>query len=98
MDPDVTLTILMDRRHTFGERLDAAEALLDWLRKGGFLPAHSSRNREALIAWCEGFADAAWSAAHAHEARRLRADLKDLKNTHHIVDSARRLLEVLEHE
>jgi len=54
MDPDATLALARDADATPAERATAAYDLLDWLDRGGFLPAGTERR--ALLAELETIA------------------------------------------
>lgn len=55
MDPNAALERWHKalRDHDRTEALDAAEALLGWLERGGFEPAWTMPMKVSFLAWCD---------------------------------------------
>ena len=66
MDPTTTYRTMLDWDADPADRVDAAEALADWLESGGFLPAgpwstiaDQRRRRRIILAECASVIDRA---------------------------------------
>lgn len=50
MDPNETYNMAMDQTRGYGERMDSARDLLDWIENGGFLPDVVADGRKPVTA------------------------------------------------
>ena len=98
MDPDATWLTLNNEQRPFAERVRAAEDLVAWVKRGGFVPAISElTDRGQFYGFCCGFIAAAKAVRSMPEVVAIRADVHQFLdgNAHHIVDSSARLLGAL---
>lgn len=96
MDPDATLEILDDDEAPIAERAQAAQALFAWLDNDGHLPT-GLLDRSRVMGFCRGFIVAVEAVREMPELLELRVDLGHYteKTTHHVADSAAKLVEAL---